>query len=308
MFSNLIAASLLAVAMLSGSTEATPVRHVTRWYPKFTKWHGIGSLENFDDFYGRHNFNGHRNRQVIVKKEKKLVCRRVDIKVIQQRLVVIQELAKRVISEQICEVETQTIVFQQWHSGLGHFKRDLHRRSGKQVGYDEHIASLYHRIINQDGHLTDDDLGFKGHEVGSKVIIPEGNNWDVNNSPPIVDQAQDIADAAANGAENDEIFDTTGVDGDVVDDAGADAGDADDAGAADITGAAIPPAATGTGAAVPPIGTDAGDAPTATGNVGIAAASGVQSSVAAAATAAPAAGGEIQAGANVGGAAGLQAK
>jgi hypothetical protein len=39
----------------------------------------------------------------------------------------------RIITEQICETETQTIVFEQYYASLGGFSHDLTRNSNRHV-------------------------------------------------------------------------------------------------------------------------------------------------------------------------------
>lgn len=60
----------------------------------FNNWGGHASLDHFDDFYGSNNFDGSQSTQVIVH-DQQLVCHTEQIEVIQQRLVVLQEMAKR---------------------------------------------------------------------------------------------------------------------------------------------------------------------------------------------------------------------
>jgi len=136
MFSKIVT-SLLLVSGLTASVTAKPVRVnrglALRTSPSFNNWGGHASLSNFDNFYGVDNFDGsHFSQSVVetVEHEQTLVCHTEQIEVIQQRLVVLQEMAKRIITEQICEVETQTIVFEQFHSSLGGFSSDLRRSSG----------------------------------------------------------------------------------------------------------------------------------------------------------------------------------
>lgn len=117
----------------------------------FNGWGGFHSLDNFDNFYGSDNFDSSVHFSQTIVNEQEVVCHSQQIEIIQQRLVVIQELAKRsvilavpatppsldthaadsrIISEQICEVETQTVVFQQFHASLGLFQGDLRHFSG----------------------------------------------------------------------------------------------------------------------------------------------------------------------------------
>lgn len=51
-------------------------------------------MDHFDDFYGSDNFDGSQSTQVIVH-EQQVVCHTEQIELIQQRLVVLQEMAKR---------------------------------------------------------------------------------------------------------------------------------------------------------------------------------------------------------------------
>jgi hypothetical protein len=164
----------------------------------FNNWHGISSLNGFDNFYGSDNFDGSSmsDTHIVVEEEKQVVCHSQSIEIIQQRLLVLQEMAKRIITEQICEVETQTIVFQQFHSSMGHFSDDLLRHSGRQVGYDSSIASHFSSIVEQDSSLSVQDLGFSGQDYGSQFVVPSGSNWNDQSSPMSVDSAFQAAQSA----------------------------------------------------------------------------------------------------------------
>ncbi|KAJ7593077.1 hypothetical protein C8J56DRAFT_780192 [Mycena floridula] len=142
----------------------------------FNHWNGQSSFDGFDDFYGVDNFSGSHFTQTIVQ-DKELVCHTQQITIIQQRLLVIKELAKRIISEQICSVETQTVVFEQFHASLGSFRGDLRHVSGNHVGYDSHIASHFGDIFGSDGSFSTSDFGFTGHDLGSSTVTVGGSNW-----------------------------------------------------------------------------------------------------------------------------------
>jgi len=202
MFSKIVT-SLLLVSGLTASVTAKPVRVnrglALRTSPSFNNWGGHASLSNFDNFYGVDNFDGsHFSQSVVetVEHEQTLVCHTEQIEVIQQRLVVLQEMAKRIITEQICEVETQTIVFEQFHSSLGGFSSDLRRSSGHQVGYDQGITSHFGSIVGSDGSLSSNDLGFSGHDVGSQTVVVGGSNWNDATSPASVGSAFSDAHSA----------------------------------------------------------------------------------------------------------------
>ncbi|KAJ6619717.1 hypothetical protein B0H10DRAFT_2163799 [Mycena sp. CBHHK59/15] len=154
----------------------------------FNNWQGHQSLNNFDNFYGVDNFDGYHRTQNVVK-DHEVVCHSQTIEIIQQRLVVLQEMAKRIITEQICEVETQVIVFQQYYSSLGNFHGDLRRYSGHQVGYDNGIVSHFKDFYNSDGSFTTHDWGFSGRDVGSQTIVVGDSNWDDHTSHSSVDSA-----------------------------------------------------------------------------------------------------------------------
>jgi len=155
----------------------------------FNNWMGISSLNGFDNFYGSDNFSGQISSETVVEQDSKLVCHSQSIQIIQQRLLILQEMAKRIITEQICEVETQTIVFEQFHSSMSHFSGDLRRKSKRGVGYDRGISGHYSSIVGSDGSLSSNDLGFSGHDVGSQYVIPSGSNWNDGSSPASVDAA-----------------------------------------------------------------------------------------------------------------------
>ncbi|KAJ3876898.1 hypothetical protein F5051DRAFT_21142 [Lentinula edodes] len=159
---------------------------------------GLQSMSGFDNFRGSGNFDGSQNAQVTVIEEQQTVCHTEQIEIIQQKLVVLQEIAKRIITEQICEVETQTIVLEQFSSGLTVFQKDISRTTTKQVGYDKNVAGLVGNLTNPDGSLSTSDLGFNGTSVGSNTVVPSGSNWNNTQGPEAVQKALSAAQAAAN--------------------------------------------------------------------------------------------------------------
>lgn len=202
MFAKL-AAPFVAISVLAASVAASPVnrpdtgvsKRTNHDWPSFNNWGGSSSFDHFDDFYGYDDFSGSHFNQVVVQQDQ-LVCHTQQIQIIQQRLVVLQEMAKRIITEQICEVETQTVVFEQFHASLGGFKRDLRRYSDYKVGYDSNIASHYGDFFGSDGSLSTHDFGFSGHDVGSHTIVPSGSNWVDGSSEISVGSAYDLAKSA----------------------------------------------------------------------------------------------------------------
>ncbi|KAG6909122.1 hypothetical protein DXG01_001874 [Tephrocybe rancida] len=196
MFSKIFA-SLLLVSTLAAGVASKPVPKDRLALSRrtgsqsFNHWGGFSSMDNFDNFYGSGNFDGSQHSSQTVVDH--LVCHTQQIEIVQQRLVVLQEMARRIITEQICDVETQVIVFEQHHSSLGGFSHDLRHNSGHQVGYDSNIASHFGSIVNSDGSLSNNDWGFTGNDVGSHTVIQTGSNWVDSSSPSSVSNAYNAA-------------------------------------------------------------------------------------------------------------------
>ncbi|RDB25805.1 hypothetical protein Hypma_006537 [Hypsizygus marmoreus] len=189
---QLISLTVLATGVLAGPVALRPDYSLAvrgnNWR-SFNNWGGHASLGNFDNFHGIDNFDGSHFSQVVVKQERELVCRTQRVEIIQQQLIILQEMAKRIVTEQICEVETQTIVFEQWHSGLHGFSRDLRRHTGHQVGFDRNIVKHFNSIINVDGSFNTHDFGFTGHDIGRETVVVSGHNWDDTRSRVTVEDA-----------------------------------------------------------------------------------------------------------------------
>jgi hypothetical protein len=192
-------ALFVAVALATGVTSAPAYKSnaIAARGQSFNNWGGISSLSNFDNFYGSDDF-AHTSsfNQVVVKQDSELVCHSEQVVIIQQRLAVLQEMAKKIITEQICEVETQTIVFQQYYASLGSFSHDLTHSSSRHAGYDNSIVQHYGDFYNSDGSLSNYDFGFSGHDIGSNTYVPT-NNWNQNSSPSSVGSAYQAAQAAS---------------------------------------------------------------------------------------------------------------
>jgi len=193
-------ALFVAVALATGVTSA-PTRSNNALAARgqsFNNWDGISSLSGFDSFYSSDDFaHLHNFKTTVVKQDSELVCHSEQVTIIQQRLAVLQEMAKKIITEQICEVETQTIVFQQYYASLGGFSHDLTRSSNRQVGYDNNIVSHYGDFYNSDGTLSNYDFGFSGSDIGSNYYVPSNSNWNQNSSPSSVGSAYQSAQAAS---------------------------------------------------------------------------------------------------------------
>lgn len=201
MFAKLATALIVALSAFSTGVSAAPTTSnlVARGGDhSFDNYGGFSSLSGFDNFYGSSNYDNSEfsESSITVVKEKEVVCHSESIEIIQQRLLVLQETAKRIISEQICEVETQTIVFEQFHSSLHGFSRDLRRFSGRGVGYDSGISSHFSSFYNSDGSLSNNDFGFSGHNLGQSYVVPSGNNWDNSRSFTSVGNAYKAARSA----------------------------------------------------------------------------------------------------------------
>ncbi|KAF4617711.1 hypothetical protein D9613_006104 [Agrocybe pediades] len=199
MFAKLSKVAIVSALVAAVSASPVPATNqlAARGY-SFDNYGGISSFNGFDNFYGSDNFVGSISHTTVVKQEKELVCHSESIEIIQQRLLVIQEMAKRIITEQVCEVETQTVVFEQFHASLGLFSSDLRRTSGSDhyAGYDSGIASHFGDIVSSSGELSNYDLGFSGHDLGSQYVVPGGSNWDSSSSPASVGAAYSAAQSA----------------------------------------------------------------------------------------------------------------
>jgi len=199
------AASFVTVSALATGVMSGPLAHrsnneiVARGGPaSFNNYGGFSSMGNFDNFYGPDDFSHSKHFSTTVTQDSSvLVCHSETITIVQQRLAVLQEMAKKIITEQICEVETQTIVFNQYYSSLGGFKYDLGRTSGRAAGYDGSIASHYQDIYNSDGSLSNDDMGFSGSSIGANYYTPS-SNWVDGTSPASVGNAYQVSQAATN--------------------------------------------------------------------------------------------------------------
>jgi hypothetical protein len=55
------------------------------------------------------NFSGYHNSIIVDEEQPVVVCHSQTVEVVQQQLAVIREYAKRIVTEQICEVEVQTV-------------------------------------------------------------------------------------------------------------------------------------------------------------------------------------------------------
>nr|GAT60786.1 predicted protein [Mycena chlorophos] len=170
---NFLVASVFAISAFSSpitgrSGARSPVRR-HHSYPSFDNYNSIGTMSNFDGFYGQNNFGGHNRHQTIIQQTPELVCQSVQVNIVQQRLAVISEMARRVVTEFSCEVETQVIAFEQFYQSMGYFSDDLRRHSGYQVGYDQNIVSHFDDWYNSDGSLCTDDWGFQGSDIGSQT-------------------------------------------------------------------------------------------------------------------------------------------
>jgi len=197
MFSKTIIAFAAAVATFSSSAVAAPTLKRTSFSPvSFNNYGGYNSMSHFDDFYGVDNYSGFHNTISESHEEEHVVCHSQTVEIIQQQLVVLREYAKKIVTEQICEVEVQTVVFSQFVSGFHDFSSDLMRQSGRSVGYDSSIASHIGSIHDSDGSINSHDLGFHGSDVGSDFVSPSGSNWDDSSSPSSVGNAFNLASSA----------------------------------------------------------------------------------------------------------------
>jgi len=197
MFAKLASTLLIASTFIAGAVaKPIPRSLLPRGGISFNGWGGLSSFDNFDNFYGVDNFDSSVHFSQQIDTTSQVVCHTEAIEIIQQRLLVLQEMAKRIILEQVCEVETQTVVFQQFHASLGLFSNDLHRVSGHSVGFDSGIAGHFGSICAADGSLSTDDFGFSGSDLGQHTVVVGGSNWNADTSPASVGSAFGAANLA----------------------------------------------------------------------------------------------------------------
>jgi len=182
--------SIFAVATAVFASPVAEKRDVSQFSGNnfsFNNWGGLSSLGGFDDFFGRGDFSGSRNQQILII-ENQQSCRREEAFIIQQQLAILEQVARQIITQQICDVETQVIILEQHRSRFRDFGRDLRRQTGRHVGFDANIAILLSQLLNSDGSLNRRDFGFRGSDIGKHFRITNGNNWDWNRSPSNIDQ------------------------------------------------------------------------------------------------------------------------
>lgn len=177
--------SLISAAALALAVSASPIQHAPRTshnigaptslsHVSFNNWGNFENLGHFDEWFGVDNFGGSFNHRNVL--EENLVCRTVEIDVIQQQLAIVQEFAKRIVVQQICEVEVQTIVWGQFVSGFDAFGEDIRRISGRNIGFDRNIAGHIGNIVDGNGNINH-DFGFRGADIGSNFVHVSGDNW-----------------------------------------------------------------------------------------------------------------------------------
>lgn len=103
--------------------------------------------------------------------------------------------SNRTILKQICQVEVQTVVLEQFSSQVSSFYSSVTHSSSKPASYDSSIASKVGSIYSN-GSLSNSNLGFNGTSVGSSSVIPS-SNWNNSTSPASVANAGALAKQAA---------------------------------------------------------------------------------------------------------------
>jgi len=156
----------------------------------------VPSLSGFENFFGPGNFNGNKNQQTVIQ-QKTVQCQQQDITLVQQRLTVLRELVKKVVVQQVCEVEVQTTVLTQLKSGIESFTQDVRHVTTRQVSFDESIASMVSQIQDSLGNLSGHDLGFSGSDVGNSSVVATGSNWNDQTSPASVGAVYNASMAAS---------------------------------------------------------------------------------------------------------------
>jgi len=161
-----------------------------------SSWGNLPGLSGFDSFYGSNNFCGNNNQQVVL--QQTVSCQSEAIVEVQQQFAILQEFAKRVLLEKVCEVETQTIVWSQYISSLQSFSSDFSHVSGRSIGYDSVIASHISDLVDSSDNIITTNYGFQGLDIGSNLICPEASsyNWQSGVSQISVQAAQFVSQSA----------------------------------------------------------------------------------------------------------------
>jgi len=197
-----VAAHFILGAILATGAISTPVpqTHQTDLQSRseafpFNGWGGFQSLNGFDDFFGADNFLGNKNEKIILPGQGS--CRSNDIGNIQQQLFIFQELIKKLILEEICEVEVQIIIIQQFTGGFDAFEQDLFRSNGQEPGFDKEIAKFGDQLsFDEEGKFNIQDFGFNGDDIGKNIIIIINDNYDSDKSPASIKSAFDQSESA----------------------------------------------------------------------------------------------------------------
>lgn len=217
----------VTVAAILGAASASPVRRSFNKGPakrqfssstlsslnieaqstsiSFNSFDSLSSFSNFDSFFGVDDFSGIENEIVLLNTEQNLLaCQEtIEASIIQQELAVMQEAIKQVLLEQVCDVEAQAVLFQQFISGLSTFSVDLLRQDGSFPSFDQSISSLLPQLIlfgqnNEFLGFQAQDLGFLGSDIGLNSVLV-ASNWNFDSSPASVGNALGQALQASSG-------------------------------------------------------------------------------------------------------------
>jgi len=196
-----VAAHFILGAVLATGAISKPVPQQTELQSRsqafpFNGYAGFQSLNGFDDFFGADNFAGNKNQKIILPEQGS--CRSSNnIGNIQKQLFIFQELIKKLILEEICEVEVQIIIIQQFTGGFDAFQNDIFRSNGQEPGFDREIAKFGQQLsFDDEGKFNIQDFGFNGGDIGKNIIIIINDNYDKDRSPQSIQSAFDISESA----------------------------------------------------------------------------------------------------------------
>ena len=182
-------------AILATGVVSTPLPLESRNAAfNFNGWGGFASLNGFDDFFGVDNVFGLKNQQFFLQDQ--LFCAAQPIHLVQQQLLIVQELAKKMILEQICEVEAQAFLIQQLTGGFDVFANDLLLFNGRKAGFDKNIVQFAPQLFDVNGAFAVKDFGFNGHNLGQNLLFVGGSNFVDGHSQVSVKSAFDAVGAA----------------------------------------------------------------------------------------------------------------
>lgn len=214
-FATLVSIVAIASSAMAAPTTCTSKRDLGGWLGNLRTFGDVQSLNQFSfddqfgqkglDFFGKGNFGGHRNQ--FKDSGLQLVCRQQNVEIVQQRLAVLVQAYRKILTTTVCDVQQSIVIHNQHFSDLFNFGRGLGHEVGfdKHRGFDSNIAGLLNKdFFQHDGGNNlqfndfnfDRNFNFQGHQVGSSFVVPSGRNWDDISGPRRVSDVNNFLNLA----------------------------------------------------------------------------------------------------------------